>query len=412
MTTLPISKITLGDRVRKDLGDVAALAASIKEIGLLHPIVLREGNFLIAGARRLAAVKSLGWKEVPVRTVDTLNDAVKCLLAERDENTCRKDFLPSEAVVMARTLEEIEAPKAAAKKKAGKSEDGKAGGRGKKNLPNNLRKVSDGETRVKVARDVGMSHPQLKKAAFVVESAKADPDLLEVQERMDRTGNVDRCFKIAKSKIEKKKREAEAAELPHTANIVHGDLLEAGKELPDNSVDLILTDPPYLKNTLDAYDKLALFAAAKLKPGGLLLTYAGHCFIPEVIAALGCQLEYWWTFCCHHQGAVTRLQKLNLNVGWKPIFAYAKPPLACWWEPFSDTVGTGREKGDHDWQQAVGESETLIKNLSPKGGLIVDPFCGSGTVLLAAKNSGRKFWGCDIDATAVATARVRVYGND
>lgn len=44
--------------------------------------------------RRLAAVKKLGWERVPVRIVETLDDAISALLAEEQENTCREDLSP------------------------------------------------------------------------------------------------------------------------------------------------------------------------------------------------------------------------------------------------------------------------------------------------------------------------------
>ena len=53
---------------------------------------------MVAGRRRLEACKSLGWDEVPVRIVDT----DRLLEAERDENTVRKAFLPSEMVAIGR----------------------------------------------------------------------------------------------------------------------------------------------------------------------------------------------------------------------------------------------------------------------------------------------------------------------
>jgi ParB family transcriptional regulator, chromosome partitioning protein len=64
-----ITDIRVGKRHRRDMGDIAGLAASIEDIGLLHPITVDEKNRLLAGARRLAACKSLGWKTVPVNVV-------------------------------------------------------------------------------------------------------------------------------------------------------------------------------------------------------------------------------------------------------------------------------------------------------------------------------------------------------
>ena len=56
------------------------------------------------------------------------------LMAERDENTCRKDFTPSEAVAMGKAIEEAVKEEARKRKREGKSEDGLAGGAGRKNL--------------------------------------------------------------------------------------------------------------------------------------------------------------------------------------------------------------------------------------------------------------------------------------
>lgn len=70
VTTMRIEDIRVGERHRKELGDVGALAASIKDIGLLHPIVVTPDGRLIAGERRIEACKRLGWLEIPVRVID------------------------------------------------------------------------------------------------------------------------------------------------------------------------------------------------------------------------------------------------------------------------------------------------------------------------------------------------------
>ncbi len=97
-STMTIAAIKVGRRHRKDLGDIAGLAASMDEIGLLHPPVVTPDRKLIAGERRLHAAKRLGWKTIPVTVVDL--DAV--VRGEFAENAHRKDFTVSEAVVQAR----------------------------------------------------------------------------------------------------------------------------------------------------------------------------------------------------------------------------------------------------------------------------------------------------------------------
>ena len=93
---LRIDQIITGERDRSDLGDIDGLAESIKAVGLLHPVVVTASHELVAGDRRLAAVKRLGWAEVPVTVVD-LTTAYDVLRAESDENTCRKGLTPIEA---------------------------------------------------------------------------------------------------------------------------------------------------------------------------------------------------------------------------------------------------------------------------------------------------------------------------
>ena len=66
-----IDEIVVGDRHRRDLGDIDGLAASIEDIGLLHPITVDEQSQLLAGARRRAASKRLGWRDIPVNVVRT-----------------------------------------------------------------------------------------------------------------------------------------------------------------------------------------------------------------------------------------------------------------------------------------------------------------------------------------------------
>lgn len=114
-----IDSIQVLNRHRKDLGDLSSLMASIEDLGLLlNPITLTRDSRLIAGQRRLEACRQLGWDSVPVRFVDSATDAAKLLRAERDENTERKEMTVSERMSLAASIEELERPKALARKGA------------------------------------------------------------------------------------------------------------------------------------------------------------------------------------------------------------------------------------------------------------------------------------------------------
>jgi len=87
-----VDSIIIGDRFRKDMGDIKSLAENIMEIGLLHPVVITENNELIAGYRRIKAYEYLLKKEIPC-TVISMDDLAR---GEIDENRERKDFTHSE----------------------------------------------------------------------------------------------------------------------------------------------------------------------------------------------------------------------------------------------------------------------------------------------------------------------------
>lgn len=103
MDSVKVGAISIGQRFRKDMGDLDALAASIKAHGLLQHIGITKDNKLVFGERRLRACRDiLKWKEIPARVVDVAS----LLEAERDENEVRKEFTVSERVAIGKAIEE------------------------------------------------------------------------------------------------------------------------------------------------------------------------------------------------------------------------------------------------------------------------------------------------------------------
>src|SRR6516162_5341540 len=174
--TLPIDKIIVGKRIRRDLGDIAPLAANIAELGLLQPIVVTPDGRLIAGERRILAAKSLGWVEIPINVIDL----AAVVRGEYAENTFRKDFTLSEAVAIKRALEPIE--RAAAKERQGTRTD--------KHLGQVAHSVK-GRAADKVAKATGMARRTLEKAEAIVAAAEAEPERFgKLLEDMDHTGRA------------------------------------------------------------------------------------------------------------------------------------------------------------------------------------------------------------------------------
>ena len=188
MTNCPISSIVIGQRARKDLGDISSLAESIKTHDMLHPVVLTKDLLLVAGFRRIKAAEMLGMEEVPVRIVDVAD----LLGAERDENEVRKDFTPTEAIAIGRLIEEQERPKIAAEgieKIRRAAVDREARKRGEQ--PPFKYVPSAAATEAAVAAAVGMSQTTYYRAKKVIATAEAEPEKFgDLPEQMDRTGNV------------------------------------------------------------------------------------------------------------------------------------------------------------------------------------------------------------------------------
>lgn len=187
------------------------------------------------------------------------------------------------------------------------------------------------------------------------------------------------------------------------------DFFTGSDRIADESVDLVFTDPPYDKNSVDLYRKAAKVAARILKPGGSFIAYSGQKYLPEVYGLINHPaLRYWWTFAGVHAGGNQMLQKLGIRCGWKPIVWYVKGTRGDVSAVLADVVTGAREKSHHEWQQAQAEAEHFIERLTFSDGLVVDFFLGGGTTAVAAKQLGRRFIGFEIDSETAEKAKQRI----
>ena len=146
----------------------------------MHPVVVRPDGVLIAGERRLRAVKSLGWKKVAV----TILDLDRIVRGEAAENILRKSFRPSEMVAIARALEPM--MRREAKERQGRRND----------LCENFAEVDAGRVLDKLGQRVGVSGRSLEKMMAIVDAAEKHPrKFSRLKEEMDRTGKVTRPFR-------------------------------------------------------------------------------------------------------------------------------------------------------------------------------------------------------------------------
>ncbi len=157
--------VHIGERHRRDLGEIGTLAESIATEGLLQPIGITEENILVFGERRLRAFQDVLRREtIPARVVH-----VRSITAgEYAENEIRKDFTPSERVAIGKALE-VEL-------------GDRQGQRTDRELPENIPEVEPGvETREFAAKKAGFGNfKTYEQAKRVVD--QGTPELVEAMD--------------------------------------------------------------------------------------------------------------------------------------------------------------------------------------------------------------------------------------
>ncbi len=219
---MKISDIKVGERMRKDIGDLEPLINSIKTVGLLHPVVVAPDGTLIAGYRRFEAFKKMGLEEIPA----TVLDVKDILRAEYDENVVRKDFTIEERVEISEKLWGKVAEEARKRQEATQAKPGERVGERKdigcaKFAP----PTNTGKTRDIIAKYFGESGFQLEKEKKIVKAAKTEPERFgNLLEKIDRGEvSVDYAYQMIN-------RAQKAKEPP---------------PLPDGKFDVIYADPPW-----------------------------------------------------------------------------------------------------------------------------------------------------------------------
>jgi site-specific DNA-methyltransferase (adenine-specific) len=272
-------------------------------------------------------------------------------------------------------------------------------------------------TAEKLAAEHGVSPATVKRAG---EFAEAVEEVKETQPEVVAEGEaaiLREAKKIKRQRKEKRmaerKKKAEKAlkENHKTADesfrLLCGDLLEAGAEIADESVDVIVTDPPYPEEFLETFSKLSELAARVLKPGGHCLVMSGQSHLPEVYRRLAERLKYQWTLNYYTPGQSTQVFGRKVKSNWKPVIWLIKGKND--WEHVQDTITSDEnDKRFHHWGQSVSGTAKLIELFSVPNQTVLDPFLGGGTTAIAALATNRRFIGIDIEAECVAVSAKRI----
>ena len=236
-------------------------------------------------------------------------------------------------------------------------------------------------------------------------------------------------------------------------NLMQGDCLERMKEIPDGSIDMVLTDPPY-GTTACKWDSIIplepMWEQLKrvIKPNGAIVMTASQPFTTTLISSNMKMFKYCWVYKKSLPTGHLNAKKMPLRSAEDVTVFYTKPPTynpqkttghnrkvahtvydkegkgeQCYGKEQRNTkydsteryptgiieINNAIQKGKiHPTQKPVALMEYLIKTYTNEGETVLDFTMGSGSTGVAAKNLNRDFIGIELDETYFNTAKERI----
>lgn len=226
------------------------------------------------------------------------------------------------------------------------------------------------------------------------------------------------------------------------ARLVNNDCLIYMKAIPDKTIDLILTDPPYnisqystgniplpgreaLNNDIAPWDNAALNPEDLLKdfkriikPAGNIFIFTSYNMIGKWHAVFDREFDTFQFFIWHKTNPAPKVYKNG--------FLNSCEMIICLWNKghkwnfstqnemhnfFESPICMGPERlhsPKHPAQKPVKLLKHLISIASDPGDIVFDPFMGVGSTGVAAKQLGRRFVGCEIDPLYFDAAAKRI----
>ncbi len=279
-----------------------------------------------------------------------------------------------------------------------------------------------GKSSSKIAARVGISDRQLEKIRTIKEASTESDSTKEIWKKVssgklkvDKGYNQVKRFqrlKEAEAYVKNELKDLDAGEF----DLQFGDMKSLGENVPDSSIDLIFTDPPYNEASLSLYADLARLADRVLKPGGSLITFVGHYALFKINDLIrdNSSLIYHWQIIVKHNGSKSRIHPRRIWPYYKPLLWYYKPTIddkhcPTMYEDVADLIESKAvSKDTHKWEQSTIEAEHMIKPLTVEGNIVLDPFMGSGTTGEAALKLKRRFIGIEVDEEHYSRTKQRL----
>ena len=462
-TKLPIDQIQMVDRQRADYRGIEELATSLKEVGLIQPIVINQDLRLIAGGRRLTAAKSLGWTHIDVVFRETLSEDELQVL-ELEENTKRVDLTWQERVLAIAKIHSIKQRTAVQTREPwGERETGELFGISKGNVGYTLR----------VARAIAAGHKGVIEAGSITEALR-----VLLLEREDEAMRLLAAKTVVQPATNSTPLPGEAVQNPvgsvalpgpepdtlgltaplprvpgftdpavlqeqvrrtlhnvYLHNFHLGDCVEwMASRFDRPCIDAIITDPPYaidmeyldqaagglsnvdriadthtVEGNLDLFPRMIPEFYRILKDNGFCVLWCDIMrwqLLYDLLTKVGFSVQRWplvWvkTSPCINQSAHRNYTK-NVEfaiVARKGNAILAKPSSTC------VVAASNSEKlNGHPFTKPKEVWDFILRHCCIQNSLVIDPFMGVGSGVLSFLDAGHRVMGCEIDPTHHAYA--------
>lgn len=441
-----VEDIVIGERFRKEYNKIDELCQSIVENGLMHFPVVDEQNNLIAGGRRMTALKKLGWTQIPVREMKDVSP-IKLREMELEENLQRENLtwqeevaLKNEILRLKQELHGIKGTGRAATNSSGVSQ---------KDVAEML-----GDSQANFSMDVALAKameeiPELAACSTKDEARKKLKQMQErlIVEELGRRHRATNTIQVDKGGATVVENPALATQKPKLsfysqadASFRIGDAIEGLKNLePSTTLRYINVDTPYgidlnaikrdnggdVKIIESDYREVAAgdFLFRDKESGewrGFAYEVASECFR---LSADDCSMT-WWFAIQWYQPLLEMLQQVGWKVDAIPNIwdtgeqGQTNQPelyLARCYEPFfSCRKGTpvifkrGRsnifrhkklngDKKIHPTEKPLSLMKEVFETYAQPGCTILVPFIGSGNDLLTGFSMGHSTFGFDLN---------------
>lgn len=384
-----------------------ALKADIQEKGIRMPIEILPNYTIIDGHHRVSIAKELGITQVPYIQKDLLENDAK--IWSITSNLFRRQLQAWQRAVPVAVLSKLYELGRGGDRRSEKFKDANSA---------SLKSVSR-----QVSEVLGVSSRLVDTYRAYARAVEKYPDL-KGQPIVTALAAARRTEDIAERK--------DAISGITIQNLLLGDALTRIDEVPDDSIDALITDPPYGidydphtsafhgavhgddETIFGVFGELMAKVDTKLKKDAFIYVFTSWKTICDFMPLIK---KYWQvqTVIVWSKGNWTAGDLFN-NYGESYeliIYASKGNKMMNYETRPCNLISCTRPNNDyrrrmHPSEKPIELMKTLIGHSTVEGEVVIDPFCGSGSTLLAAEQMKRNWIGIEIDPQWYENARIRI----